>query len=69
MTQQRKQMRVGAREGFTYHSVKLVLLANCDRYEVDFNTFFLSGIPSIHLKYCPVRNLALFDIYLRICSL
>jgi hypothetical protein len=43
MAQQGKQMRVGAREGFAYHSVKLVLLANGDRYEVDSNTFFLSG--------------------------
>ncbi len=33
-------MRVGAREGFAYHSVKLVLLANDSRYEVDSNTFF-----------------------------
>jgi hypothetical protein len=40
MAQQGKQMRVGAREGFAYHSVKLVLLANGDRYEVDSNTFF-----------------------------
>ncbi len=28
MAQQGEQMRVGAREGFAYHSVKLVLLAN-----------------------------------------
>ncbi len=38
MAQQGKQMRrVGAREGFAYHSVKLVLLANGDKYEVDSN--------------------------------
>jgi hypothetical protein len=43
MAQQGKQMRVGAREGFAYRSVKLVLLANSNRYEVDSNTFFLSG--------------------------
>jgi hypothetical protein len=43
MAQQGKQMRVGACEGFGYHSVKLVLLANGNRYEVDSNTFFVSG--------------------------
>jgi hypothetical protein len=41
MEQQGKQMRVGAREGFAYHSVKLVSLANGNRYEVDSNTFYL----------------------------
>jgi hypothetical protein len=40
MAQQGEQMRVGAREGFAYHSVKLVLLANGNRHEVDFNMFF-----------------------------
>jgi hypothetical protein len=40
MAQQVKQMRVGAREGFTYHSAKLVLLANGNWYEIDFNTLF-----------------------------
>jgi hypothetical protein len=41
MAQQGKQMRVGAREGFGYHSVKQVSLANGDRDEVDSNNFFL----------------------------
>jgi hypothetical protein len=40
MAHQGKQMRVGARGGFAYQSVRLVLLANGDRYEVDPNTFF-----------------------------
>jgi hypothetical protein len=40
MAQQGKQMRVGAREGFAYHSVKLVLLANCNWYQIDSNIFF-----------------------------
>ncbi len=40
MAQQGKQMRVGACEGFAYHPLKLVLLANGNRYEVDSNTFF-----------------------------
>jgi hypothetical protein len=40
MAQQGKQMRVGAREGFAYHSVKLVLLANSNNYDVDSSAFF-----------------------------
>jgi hypothetical protein len=43
MAQQGKQTRVGAREGFAYYSLKLVLLATGNRYEVDSKTFFLSG--------------------------
>jgi hypothetical protein len=39
MTQQGKQMRIGACEGFAYNSVKLVLLANGNRYDVDSNVF------------------------------
>jgi hypothetical protein len=38
MTHQGKQMRVGAREGFAYNSVELVLLAHGNRYEVESNT-------------------------------
>jgi hypothetical protein len=38
MAQQGKQMRVGARKGFANHSVKLVLLANGNRFEVDSKT-------------------------------
>jgi hypothetical protein len=40
MAQQGKQERVGAREGFPYNSVKLVLLAIGNEYDVYFNTFF-----------------------------
>jgi hypothetical protein len=40
MAQQGKQMKVGAREGIAYHSVKLVLVANGNRYEVDSNAVF-----------------------------
>jgi hypothetical protein len=43
MAQQGKQMRVGAREGFAYHSVKLVLLANGRGYEVDPNYYLPSA--------------------------
>jgi hypothetical protein len=38
MAQQGKQVRAGAGKSFAYHSVKLVLLANGNRYEVDSNT-------------------------------
>jgi hypothetical protein len=31
---------VGARQSIAYKSVKLVLLTNGNRYEVDFNTLF-----------------------------
>jgi hypothetical protein len=37
MAQQGKLMRGGAGEGFAYYSVKLGLMANRNRYEVDFN--------------------------------
>jgi hypothetical protein len=39
MAQQGKEMRVGACEGFANKSIKLVLLADGNRYEVDSNTF------------------------------
>jgi hypothetical protein len=56
MAQQGKQMRVGAREGFAYNSVELVLLANGNRYEVDSNTVFLSGEALYPLKVLPCPN-------------
>jgi hypothetical protein len=59
MAQQSKQMRVGAREGFVCNSVKLVLLANGNRYEVDSNTSFLTGKALYPLKKltCPNSGL------------
>jgi hypothetical protein len=39
MAQQGKQMRVGARRDFAYHSDKLVLMANNNTFEVDSSTF------------------------------
>jgi hypothetical protein len=39
MEQEGKQMKVGAREGFPHHSVKPVLLANGNKYEVDSKYF------------------------------
>jgi hypothetical protein len=69
MAQQGKQMRVSAREGFAYHSVKLVLLANCNRCEVDSNTFFLSGEALYPLKILLCPNSDLFDKLLYLQSL
>jgi hypothetical protein len=60
MAQQGKQMKVGAREGFAYHSIKLVLLANVNRHEVDFNTFNLSGKALYPFKISPCPNSDLF---------
>ncbi len=53
-------MRVGACEGFAHNSVKLVLLANGDRLEVDFSTFFLSGKALYPFKILPCPNSELF---------
>ncbi len=60
-------MRVGARKGFACHSVKVVLLANSIRYEVDSNTSCVK-VPSIRFKYCPFLALA-FLKYIHICCL
>jgi hypothetical protein len=59
MAQQAKQMRVVACEGFAYQSVKLVLLANGNRFEVDSNTLFLSGKALYPFKILPCLN---FDL-------
>jgi hypothetical protein len=48
--------RLGACKGFPCNSVKLVLLANGNRYEVDSNTFFLSGEALYPLKILPCPN-------------
>ncbi len=66
MAQQGKQMRVGTREGFAYQSVKLVLLADGNRYEVDSNTLLRSGkaLYPIKLLSCPKSDLFDIDSYL-----
>ncbi len=56
MAQQGKQMRVGAREGFAYRSVTLVLLANGNMYKIDSNTLFLSGKALYPFKILPCPN-------------
>jgi hypothetical protein len=71
MAQQGTQMRFGAREGFAFNSVKLVLLANGNSYEVDSNTFFF-----FLFKFqspLSTQNIALpqtltFLTHIRICS-
>jgi hypothetical protein len=51
MAQQGKKRRRGARKGFAYNSLKLVLLANGNRYEIVSNTFFLVVKPSSILSF------------------
>jgi hypothetical protein len=63
MAQQGKQMRVGAREGFAYPRVKLVLLANANRYEVDSNMFFLSGKALYPFKLLLCSTLTFLDTH------
>jgi hypothetical protein len=53
-------MRVGARKGFSYHSVKLVLMPNGNRYEVDSNTFFKVVKPSNPVKIVTCSKSDLF---------
>jgi hypothetical protein len=60
MAQQGKKMRVGAGKGFACHSVKLVLLANGNRYEVDSNMFFPSDKALYPFKVLPCPNSDLF---------
>jgi hypothetical protein len=64
MAQQGKQMRVGAHKGFAYNSVKLVLLANGNRYEVDSNTFSQSGKALYPFKVLSCPNSDPFHTYL-----
>jgi hypothetical protein len=56
MAQQGKQMRVGARKGFAYDSVKLVLLAKGNQYEVESNTLFISGKALSSFEVLPFPN-------------
>jgi hypothetical protein len=56
MAQQGKQTRVRARDGIEYHSVKLVLLADCTSSEVDSNKGFSSD-EAFHLfRIMPCTN-------------
>ncbi len=55
-------MGVSACKGFAYYSLKLVFLANGNRYEVDSNTSFFS-------KVLPCPNSDPFLKLIHICSL
>ncbi len=45
MTQEVEQMNIGDREGFAYNSVKLILLAKGNRYEID------SKLPVLYFSF------------------
>ncbi len=62
-------MRVGACEGFVYRLLNLVLLANCNWYEVDSSTFFLSGKALYPFKISPCPKFVLFFTRISMCSL
>jgi hypothetical protein len=69
MAQQGKRVRVGAREGFAYQSVKLVVRANSSRYEVDSNRFFFSfkWLSFLFiLEYYHVPTLTFFDTFVSV---
>ncbi len=63
--QRGKQKKVGACEGFAYHSVKPVLLANGTRFEVDFKRFFffLGGEALYAFKVLPCPKSDFFFTY------
>jgi hypothetical protein len=69
MENQGKQVKVGARGGFPYNSLKLVQLAYCDEFNLDSNTFFLSGKALYPITILPCPNSDLFLTHIRICSL
>ncbi len=54
-------MSVGACKCFAYHSVKLVLLADGNRYEVGSNTFFKVVKPHLHLTLITMPKYDLSD--------
>jgi hypothetical protein len=60
MAQQGKQMRVDAREDLASHPVKLGLLTNGKRYEVESIMFFLSGQALYSFVVLPCPNSDLF---------
>jgi hypothetical protein len=69
MAQQGKQIRVGAREGFAYHSVKLGLLANGNRYDVDSSMYFISGKAHYPFEVLPCPNSDHFLTHIPISSM
>jgi hypothetical protein len=61
-------MRVGPREGFAYHSLKLVLLAIDNRYKLN-SSMFISGKALYQFKVLSCFNSDLFDTNLHPYSL
>ncbi len=53
-------MRVGAHKGFAQNSLKVILLANDNRYEVDTSKCFSSGKALYSFKVMPSSN---FDYF------
>jgi hypothetical protein len=49
-------MRVGAREGVAYHSIKLVLLTDSNRYDVGSTKQFLSCKALYPFEVLPCPN-------------
>jgi hypothetical protein len=66
MMQQGKQMRVGARKGLAYNSVKLVLLANGNKCDDDSNTYFESETSLHSFNILPCSNSGFFDTNARL---
>jgi hypothetical protein len=60
MAQRGEQMRVGAHKGFAQNSLKVILLANDNRYEVDTSKCFSSGKALYSFKVMPSSN---FDYF------
>ncbi len=63
MAQQGKQMRVGACEGFAHHSVKVVLLANGNRYKVDSIKCFLNDKALYPFEISPSHTSDIFFFF------
>ncbi len=56
-------MRVGVREVFAYHSVELVLLADCNMNEIVSITFFLNAKAIHPFEVCSVPTLTFSETH------
>jgi hypothetical protein len=63
MAQQGNHMRFGACEGFAYRSVKLVILANSNRYEVDSNMLFSEWGSPLNILNIALQTKTFFFFY------
>ncbi len=64
MAQRGKQMTAGASEDFAYYYVKLVLMANVNKYEVYSNTFFLVLKPHMPNPFTTMTTDPFFQIHI-----